>query len=115
MTGTMAELAATTGIDVPTGLLIGGQWTKGRDGGLIGVMTRPPRRSSPRWPTPRPRTRSTRSAPPRSRCPAGPRPPPASGPSACAGAWSLMIAKSDALARLMVCENGEALPDAGPR
>ena len=37
MTGTMADLAATTGIDVPTGLLIGGQWTKGRDGGLIGV------------------------------------------------------------------------------
>ena len=37
MTGTTADLAATTGIDVPTGLLIGGQWTKGRDGGLIPV------------------------------------------------------------------------------
>jgi len=36
VTGT-ADLAATTGIEVPTGLLIGGQWTKGAGGGLIGV------------------------------------------------------------------------------
>ena len=34
---TTSDLAATTGIDVPTGLFIGGQWTPGRDGGLIGV------------------------------------------------------------------------------
>ena len=33
---TAADLAATTGIEVPTGLLIGGEWTKG-GAGVIGV------------------------------------------------------------------------------
>src|SRR6266545_4737523 len=99
----MADLAAATGIDVPTGLLIGGQWTKGRDGGLIGVTN--------------PATEETiaevadataedtldavsAATAPRERA------------ECLRRAWSLMIAKSDALARLMVLENGKALPDA---
>ena len=112
MTGTMADLAATTGIDVPTGLLIGGQWTKGRHGGLIGV-TDPATEETiaevadataedtldavsaaaaalPGWAATAPRERA----------------------ECLRRAWSLMIAKSDALARLMVLENGKALPDA---
>ncbi len=112
MTGTMADLAATTGIDVPTGLLIGGQWTKGRDGGLIGV-TDPATEETiaevadataedtldavsaasaalPGWAATAPRERA----------------------ECLRRAWSLMIAKSDSLARLMVLENGKALPDA---
>jgi len=108
----MADLAAATGIDVPTGLLIGGQWTKGRDGGLIGV-TNPATEETiaevadataedtldavsaasaalPGWAATAPRERA----------------------ECLRRAWSLMIAKSDALARLMVLENGKALPDA---
>ena len=112
MTGTMADLAATTGIDVPTGLLIGGQWTKGRDGGLIGVTDPATEEiiaevadatagdtldavsaasaALPGWAATAPRERA----------------------ECLRRAWSLMIARSDALARLMVLENGKALPDA---
>ena len=35
MTGSLAELV---GIDVPTSLLIGGEWTGGRGGGTIPVI-----------------------------------------------------------------------------
>jgi succinate-semialdehyde dehydrogenase/glutarate-semialdehyde dehydrogenase len=109
---TTSDLAATTGIDVPTGLFIGGQWTKGRDGGLIGV-TDPATEQTiaevadatvedmqdavsaasaalPGWAATAPRERA----------------------ECLRRAWSLMIARSDALARLMVLENGKALPDA---
>ncbi len=107
---TTADLAAATGIDVPTGLFIGGQWTKGRDGGLIGV-TDPATEQTiaevadatvemqdavsaasaalPGWAATAPRERA----------------------ECLRRAWSLMIARSDALARLMVLENGKALPD----
>ena len=109
---TTSDLAATTGIDVPTGLLIGGQWTKGRDGGLIGVTDPATEEiiaevadgtaedtldavsaasaALPGWAATAPRERA----------------------ECLRRAWSLMIARSDALARLMVCENGKALPDA---
>ncbi len=112
MTGTMADLAATTGIDVPTGLLIGGQWTKGRGGGLIGVTDPATEEiiaevadattedtldavsaasaALPGWAATAPRERA----------------------ECLRRAWSLMIARSDSLARLMVIENGKALPDA---
>ena len=109
---TTSDLAATTGIDVPTGLLIGGQWTKGRDGGLIGVTDPATEQiiaevadgtaedtldavsaasaALPGWAATAPRERA----------------------ECLRRAWSLMIARSDALARLMVLENGKALPDA---
>ena len=98
---TTSDLAATTGIDVPTGLFIGGQWTKGRDGGLIGV-TNPATEQTiaevadgtaedtldavsaasaalPGWAATAPRERA----------------------ECLRRAWSLMIARSDALARLI--------------
>ena len=109
---TTSDLAATTGIDVPTGLLIGGQWTKGRDGGLIGVTDPATEEiiaevadataedtldavsaasaALPGWAATAPRERA----------------------ECLRRAWSLMIAKSASLARLMVLENGKALPDA---
>jgi succinate-semialdehyde dehydrogenase / glutarate-semialdehyde dehydrogenase len=112
VTGTTADLAATTGIDVPTGLFIGGQWTKGRDGGLIGV-TDPATEETiaevadgtvedaldavgaayaalPGW----------AATPPRERA------------ECLRRAWALMMDRSEAIARLMVLENGKALPDA---
>jgi succinate-semialdehyde dehydrogenase/glutarate-semialdehyde dehydrogenase len=112
VTGTMVDLETITGIDVPTGLLIGGQWTKGRDGGVIPVID--PATEEPiaevadataedaldavaaaeaAWP-------GWAATPPRERA------------ECLRRAWALMIERSEALARLMVCENGKALRDA---
>jgi succinate-semialdehyde dehydrogenase/glutarate-semialdehyde dehydrogenase len=112
VTGTTADLAAITGIDVPTGLFIGGEWTKGRGGGLIGV-TNPAsgeiiaevadgtaedaldavgaaHAALPGWAATPPRERG----------------------ECLRRAWALMMERSEAIARLMVLENGKALPDA---
>jgi len=108
---TTADLAAITGIDVPTGLLIGGQWIKG-GGGEIAV-TDPATEQAiaevadgtvedaldavgaaqaalPGWAATAPRQRG----------------------ECLRRAWALMMERSEALARLMVLENGKALPDA---
>ena len=107
---TTADLAAITGIDVPTGLFVGGQWVKG--GGEIAV-TDPATEETiaqvadgtvedaldavgaahaalPGWAATAPRERG----------------------ECLRRAWALMIERSEALARLMVLENGKALPDA---
>jgi succinate-semialdehyde dehydrogenase/glutarate-semialdehyde dehydrogenase len=107
---TTADLAAITGIDVPTRLFVGGQWVKG--GGEIAV-TDPATEETiaevadgtvedaldavgaahaalPGWATTAPRQRG----------------------ECLRRAWALMIERSEALARLMVLENGKALPDA---
>jgi len=107
---TTADLAAITGIDVPTGLFVGGQWVKG--GGEIAV-TDPATEETiaevadgtvedaldavgaahaalPGWAATAPRQRG----------------------ECLRRAWALMIERSEALARLMVLENGKALPDA---
>jgi succinate-semialdehyde dehydrogenase/glutarate-semialdehyde dehydrogenase len=106
-----ADLEAITGIDVPTALLIGGQWTDGRAGvlpvvdpatedavaevanasiedGLDAVTAAYD--ALPRWAATAPRERG----------------------ECLRRAWELMIQRSDALARLMVVENGKALKDA---
>ena len=106
-----ADLEAITGIDVPTALLIGGQWTDGR-GGVLPVVD-PATEDAvaevasasiedaldavtaaydalPRWAATAPRERG----------------------ECLRRAWELMIQRSDALARLMVVENGKALRDA---
>jgi len=106
-----ADLEAITGIDVPTALLIGGQWTDGR-GGVLPVVD-PATEDAvaevasasiedaldavtaaydalPRWAATAPRERG----------------------ECLRRAWELMIQRSDALARLMVVENGKALKDA---
>jgi succinate-semialdehyde dehydrogenase/glutarate-semialdehyde dehydrogenase len=107
---TTADLAAITGIDVPTRLFVGGQWVKG--GGEIAV-TDPATEETiaevadgtvedaldavgaahaalPGWAATAPRQRG----------------------ECLRRAWALMIERSEALARLMVLENGKALPDA---
>ena len=107
---TTADLAAITGIDVPTGLFVGGQWVKG--GGEIAV-TDPATEETiaevadgtvedaldavgaahaalPGWAATAPRQRG----------------------ECLRRAWALMIERSEAIARLMVLENGKALRDA---
>jgi succinate-semialdehyde dehydrogenase/glutarate-semialdehyde dehydrogenase len=105
-----ADLAALTGIDVPTGLFIDGEWTgNGRTLGvtdpatedtLVEIADGTPddalaavaaaHRALPGW----------AATPPRQRA------------ECLRKAWALMIERSDAIARLMVLENGKALRDA---
>jgi succinate-semialdehyde dehydrogenase / glutarate-semialdehyde dehydrogenase len=105
-----ADLAALTGMDVPTGLFIGGEWiTNGRTIGvtdpatediLVEIADGTPddalaavaaaHRALPGW----------AATPPRQRA------------ECLRKAWALMIERSDAIARLMVLENGKALRDA---
>jgi succinate-semialdehyde dehydrogenase/glutarate-semialdehyde dehydrogenase len=106
-----ADLATITGIDAPTGLLIGGQWSKGRSGTLpvvdpatedvlIEVADASPEDgldavaaaadALPKW----------AATPPRQRA------------ECLRRAYELMTERSDQLARLMVLENGKALRDA---
>jgi succinate-semialdehyde dehydrogenase/glutarate-semialdehyde dehydrogenase len=106
-----ADLASITGIEAPTGLLIGGQWSTGRSGTLpvinpatedavtevadasvedgleaVGAAAG----ALPGW----------AATPPRQRA------------ECLRRAWQLMMDRSEQLARLMVVENGKALPDA---
>jgi succinate-semialdehyde dehydrogenase/glutarate-semialdehyde dehydrogenase len=105
-----ADLAALTGIDVPTGLFIDGEWTSnGRTLGVTNPATEDilveiadgtpddalaavaaAHRALPGW----------AATPPRQRA------------ECLRKAWALMIERSDAIARLMVLENGKALRDA---
>lgn len=106
-----ADLAATVGIDVPTGLLIGGEWTKG-GAGQIGVTDPATEQTiaevadataedaldavaaadaaGPGWAATAPRERA----------------------EILRRAWALMMERAEPLARLMTLENGKALPDA---
>src|SRR5712691_9083400 len=106
-----ADLASVTGIDAPTRLLIGGQWSTGRAGVLqvIDPATEDPiaevadatpddaldavaaaHQALQGWATTPPRVRG----------------------ECLRRAYELMLADADALARLMVMENGKALRDA---
>jgi succinate-semialdehyde dehydrogenase / glutarate-semialdehyde dehydrogenase len=106
-----ADLAAIDGIEVPTGLLIGGQWSSGRAGTLPVVnpatedvltevadaspedaleAVRAAAEALPRW----------SATPPRGRA------------ECLRRAFQLMTERSEQLARLMVLENGKALRDA---
>ncbi len=105
-----ADLAALTGIDVPTGLFIDGEWTSnGRtlpvtdpatEETLVEIADGTPEdglaavaaayRALPGW----------AATPPRQRA------------ECLRKAWALMIERSESIARLMVLENGKALRDA---
>jgi succinate-semialdehyde dehydrogenase/glutarate-semialdehyde dehydrogenase len=105
-----ADLAALVGLDVPTGMFIDGEWaTNGRtlrvtdpatEDTLVEIADGTPddalaavaaaHRALPRW----------AATPPRERA------------ECLRRAWALMIERSEAIARLMVLENGKALRDA---
>jgi succinate-semialdehyde dehydrogenase/glutarate-semialdehyde dehydrogenase len=106
-----ADLASIAGVDAPTGLLIGGQWSSGRRGVLpvLDPATEQPIAevadasaedaleavgaaydALPGW----------AARPPRERA------------SCLHRAFELMMERAEPLARLMVAENGKALPDA---
>jgi succinate-semialdehyde dehydrogenase/glutarate-semialdehyde dehydrogenase len=112
VTSTTADLAAITGIDVPTGLLIGGQWTKGRGAGLIPVTD--PATEDPIAEVADATVEDALDAVAAAEAalPGWAATPPRERAECLRRAWALMIERSEALARLMVCENGKALRDA---
>jgi succinate-semialdehyde dehydrogenase/glutarate-semialdehyde dehydrogenase len=106
-----ADLATLTGIDTPTGLLIGGLWSTGR-GGMLPV-TNPATEdviAEVASATPEDALDAVTAA--HNALPGWAARPPRERGECLRRAYELMIQESEALARLMVVENGKALRDA---
>jgi succinate-semialdehyde dehydrogenase/glutarate-semialdehyde dehydrogenase len=106
-----ADLATLTGIDAPTGLLIGGQWGTGR-GGMLPV-TDPATEdviAQVASATPEDALEAVTAA--HNALPGWAARPPRERGECLRRAYELMIARAEPLARLMVAENGKALKDA---
>jgi succinate-semialdehyde dehydrogenase/glutarate-semialdehyde dehydrogenase len=106
-----ADLATLTGIDTPTGLLIGGQWTDGRGGSL--PVTDPATEeviAQVASGTPEDALEAVAAA--YAALPGWAARPPRERGECLRRAYELMIASAEPLARLMVAENGKALKDA---
>jgi succinate-semialdehyde dehydrogenase/glutarate-semialdehyde dehydrogenase len=108
----MGDLAELTGIDVPTGLLIGGEWVAGRDGGTFGVLNPA---------TEEPLAEVADATPADALDAVGAAHDALAGWAATAPrqraeilrkAFELMTARSEQFARLMSAENGKSLRDA---
>jgi len=106
-----ADLATITGIDAPTGLLIGGQWSAGRAGTLpvINPATEEPVTEVA---DASPEDALDAVAAAADALPGWAARPPRERAECLRRAYELMIARSEQLARLMVVENGKALRDA---
>jgi len=106
-----ADLATITGIDAPTGLLIGGQWSAGRAGTLpvINPATEEPV-TEVADASPEDALDAVEAA--AAALPGWAARPPRERAECLRRAYELMIARSEQLARLMVVENGKALRDA---
>jgi succinate-semialdehyde dehydrogenase/glutarate-semialdehyde dehydrogenase len=105
-----ADLATITGINVPTGLFIGGDWTtNGRtlpvtdpatEDALVEITDGTPEDGMAAVAAAHEALPGWAATPPRERA------------ECLRRAWALMIERSEAIARLMVLENGKALRDA---
>jgi len=106
-----ADLATITGIDAPTGLLIGGKWSSGRAGTLpvINPATEEPVTEVA---DASPEDALDAVAAAADALPGWAARPPRERAECLRRAYELMIARSEQLARLMVVENGKALRDA---
>jgi succinate-semialdehyde dehydrogenase / glutarate-semialdehyde dehydrogenase len=106
-----AELATITGLEVPTGLLIGGQWSAGRSGSLpvIDPATEAPI-AEVADASPEDALDAVGAA--AAALPAWAARPPRERGECLRRAYELMTQRSEQLARLMVLENGKALRDA---
>jgi succinate-semialdehyde dehydrogenase/glutarate-semialdehyde dehydrogenase len=106
-----ADLATITGMSAPTGLLIGGQWSQGRAGSLpvIDPATEDPI-AEVASATPDDALDAVSAA--SEALPGWAATPPRVRGECLRRAYELMIADTEALARLMVMENGKALKDA---
>jgi succinate-semialdehyde dehydrogenase/glutarate-semialdehyde dehydrogenase len=106
-----SDLATIAGVDAPTRLLIGGQWSAGQRGSL------PVINPAPALPSPAVADASVEDAMDAVAAAAGALPgwaatAPRERGECLRRAFELMTERSESLARLMVLENGKALPDA---
>ena len=106
-----ADIATITGIDVPTALLIGGDWTGGR-AGLLPVVDPATEDAVAEVANASVEDGLDAVTAAHDALPGWAATPPRQRGECLRRAWELMIARSDALARLMVVENGKALRDA---
>jgi succinate-semialdehyde dehydrogenase/glutarate-semialdehyde dehydrogenase len=106
-----ADLATITGIEVPTALLIGGQWTAGR-AGVLPVVDPATEDAIAEVASASIEDALDAVTAAHDALPAWSKTPPRQRGECLRRAWELMIQRSDALARLMVVENGKALRDA---
>jgi succinate-semialdehyde dehydrogenase / glutarate-semialdehyde dehydrogenase len=106
-----ADLATITGIDAPTGLLIGGQWSTGR-AGTMPVINPATEEPVTEVADASPEDALDAVAAAAAALPGWAARPPRERAECLRRAYELMIARSEQLARLMVVENGKALRDA---
>jgi succinate-semialdehyde dehydrogenase / glutarate-semialdehyde dehydrogenase len=106
-----ADLADLTGMDVPTGLLIGGQWTGGRSGTLP-VINPATEDAISEVADASPEDGLDAVGAAAAALPGWSATPPRQRAECLRKAYELMIERSEQLARLMVLENGKALRDA---
>jgi succinate-semialdehyde dehydrogenase/glutarate-semialdehyde dehydrogenase len=106
-----ADLATITGISVPTALMIGGEWTGGR-GGTVPVIDPATEDAVAEVASASVEDALDAVAAAYDALPGWAATPPRERGECLRRAWELMISRSDALARLMVLENGKALKDA---
>jgi succinate-semialdehyde dehydrogenase/glutarate-semialdehyde dehydrogenase len=105
-----ADLAAITGIKVPTGLFIGGEWTT--NGRTLPVTDPATEDTLVEIADGTPEDALAAVAAAHEALPAWAATPPRERAECLRRAWALMIERSEAIARLMVLENGKALRDA---
>ncbi|HEY6276164.1 MAG TPA: NAD-dependent succinate-semialdehyde dehydrogenase [Streptosporangiaceae bacterium] len=105
-----ADLAALTGIEVPTGLFIGGEW--GTNGKTLGVTDPATEDTLVQITDGTPEDGLAAVAAAYRALPGWAATPPRERAECLRRAWALMIERSEAIARLMVLENGKALRDA---
>jgi succinate-semialdehyde dehydrogenase / glutarate-semialdehyde dehydrogenase len=105
-----ADLAAITGIEVPTGLFIGGQWTT--NGRTLPVTDPATEETLVEIADGTEQDALAAVAAAHEALPGWAATPPRERAECLRRAWALMIERSEAIARLMVLENGKALRDA---
>ena len=106
-----ADLATLTGIDAPTGLLIGGQWGTGR-GGMLPVTDPATEDVIAQVASATPEDALDAVAAAHDALPSWASAPPRERGECLRRAFELMTGRAETLARLMVAENGKALKDA---
>jgi succinate-semialdehyde dehydrogenase / glutarate-semialdehyde dehydrogenase len=107
-----ADLAAITGIDAPTGLLIGGQWSASGRAGTLPVVDPATEDVLTEVADASPEDGLDAVAAAAQALPAWSATPPRQRAECLRKAYELMVERSEQLARLMVLENGKALRDA---
>jgi succinate-semialdehyde dehydrogenase / glutarate-semialdehyde dehydrogenase len=106
-----ADLASMTGMNTPTGLLIGGQWTSGRSG-VLPVIDPATEEPIAEVASASPEDGLDAVAAAHQALPGWAATPPRVRGECLRRAYELMIADAEPLARLMVLENGKTLRDA---